>query len=71
MNKKHYEELASIIKSSVGVYTPSSMAPNPPENFTRMIFHDMFMKKLCNFLKQDNEKFDEKKFRSFADPFKN
>ena len=71
MNKKDYIKLAEIIRSCVGVYTPSSMAPNPPENFTHMIFHDMFMKKLCNYLKEDNERFDEKKFRSFADPLKN
>tara|TARA_R100000700_G_C3094469_1_gene94334 strand:- start:62 stop:298 length:237 start_codon:yes stop_codon:yes gene_type:complete len=74
MNKKDYIKLAEIIKSSVGAYTPHSYQKPDPFYDTvetkRMIIHDMFMTKLCNYLKQDNEKFDEKKFRSFADTYK-
>ena len=74
MTKKDYIKLAEIIKSSVGAYTPHSYQKPDPFYDTvktkRMIIHDIFMKKLCDYLKQDNEKFDEKKFRLFADPFK-
>ena len=75
MNKKDYIKLAEIIKSSVGAYTPHPYVKLNPFYDTvetkRMIIHNMFMRKLCDYLKQDNEKFDEKKFRSYAEPLKN
>lgn len=75
MDKKHYIKLAEIIRGSVGAYSPHpDQAPDPfydTVETKRMIIHDIFMKKLCDYLKQDNERFDEKKFRSFADPLKN
>lgn len=57
MTRKHFIKLASLIKNS------SSLSQSYSGGIRHIILRDEFMSELCKFLKEQNQNFDERKFR--------